>query len=291
MKKYTYPLILFLTSFIWGLAFVSQSQATGTMGPLLYNGIRMLLGFLVLLPLLLLSLKKKNISYIKSVIKDGLICGLILGTASFFQQKGIEYTTAGKAGFITSLYILIVPLFSLILGNKITKRVWFCVILGLIGAFLLSFSGEGTIKGGDILVFISAIFFALHIIYVDKNGKAYSGADLSCIQFFFAGSIATLLSFIFENPTIISIKASLIPLLYGGIGSCGIAYTLQIVGQKHVEPTKATLILSLESVWAVVGGLIILNEEMKIIEIIGCIILFFSVVFAQLPEKKTNPSS
>lgn len=291
MKKYTYPLLLFLTSFIWGLAFVSQSQATGTMGPLLYNGLRMLLGFLVLLPLLIISLKKKNSAYIKSVIKDGLICGLILGTASFFQQKGIEYTTAGKAGFITSLYILIVPLFSLILGNKITKRVWLCVVLGLLGAFLLSFSGEGTINIGDALVFISAIFFALHILYVDKNGKNYSGADLSCIQFFFAGTIATLLSFIFENPTLISIKSSLLPLLYGGVGSCGIAYTLQIVGQKHVEPTKATLILSLESVWAVVGGLIILNEEMKIAEIIGCLILFFSVLFAQLPEKKTTLSS
>ncbi len=285
MNSFQASLILLLTALIWGLAFVAQSEASSLIGPLCYNGLRMLLGFLVLLPLFLSSIKKMKREQKKALLKDGVICGLLLFLASFFQQKGIEFTTAGKAGFITSLYILFVPVISFFLGRKSPIRIWLCVISGLVGAFLLSFDTSGRINRGDVLVFISSLLFALHVLFIDKKGKKYSGVELSAVQFLTAGSCALLLSLIFEENTTAAIGSSIVPVLYGGIGSCGIAYTLQIIGQKYTDATRATLILSLESVFSALGGALLLSETMSVRQITGCSILFLSVLAAELPEK------
>ena len=290
MKKSYSSLILLLTALIWGLAFVSQSEASGVVGPLGYNGFRMILGSVVLIPLFVRETRGKDARYMGSLFRDGALSGLLLGFASFFQQWGIEYTSAGKAGFITSLYILIVPVVSLFLGRRNTARTWICVLTGLVGAFLLSVSGSEGIGKGDALVFVSAVIFALHVLTIDKVGKKYSGPELSSVQFFIAGVGAFMLSLVLEDNTIHDIESALVPILYGGIGSCGVAYTLQIIGQKDTPPAKATLILSLESVFSAIGGALILHERMETKEVIGCIILFLSVLIAQLPEK-TNPSS
>lgn len=270
------------------MAFVSQSQASGYLGALGYNGSRMLLGFLTLLPFIITSLRKKDRKDILPLLRDGLIAGILLSLASFFQQKGIESTTAGKAGFITSLYILIVPVISLFMGKKISKKIWLCVLTGLIGAYLLSSGGESALNKGDGLVFISAFLFSFHVLFIDKVGKNYNSIELSAFQFLFAGALAFTLSLFFETNTTADYKAALIPVLYGGIFSCGIAYTLQIVGQKYTEATKATLILSLESVFSLLGGVVILKERMNTTEIIGSVILFLSVVAAELSESSNH---
>ncbi len=286
MKETSSALILLLTALIWGSTFVFQSEASSAVGPLCYNGLRMMLGFIVLLPFLVKSLKGRKKSEIKSLTLDGFICGLLLGTASYFQQYGIAYTTAGKAGFITSLYILIVPVISLLFGKKNSKKTWICVAAGLVGAFLLSINGNEGLAKGDAFVFICALVFSLHVMYIDHVSHRYRGVELSAVQFLFAGGIAFILSLLFENNSTGGVRAALVPILYGGIGSCGIAYTLQIIGQKYTPATKATLILSLESVFSAIGGALILHETMSVREIIGCVILFASVVVAELPERK-----
>ncbi len=289
MKKTASSFILLLTAAIWGFAFVSQSQAGDAIGALCYNGLRMLLGFIVLSPFLIRNLKKKK-ENITLLIKDGIIAGVLLFAASFFQQKGIETTSAGKAGFITSLYILFVPVISLIFGKKNSLKTWLFILSGLFGAFLLSYDGSNGIADGDILVFISAVLFSFHVLFIDKAGKNHDSISLSAMQFLSAGLIAFVLSLFFENNSIESIKSVTIPILYGGIGSCGIAYTLQIVGQKNTEAAKATLILSLESVFSAIGGALILHEAMSKREIIGCAVLFISVLGAQMPDRKTANS-
>ena len=175
MKENKAVLLLLAASLIWGFTFAFQSQAADAIGPFMYNGIRMCIGFIVLLPLLLKILKGKDKAYIKSLLFHSFICGLLIGSASIVQQIGIKYTTAGKAGFITSLYTLIVPILSLIVGKKVSKRIWICVFGGLIGAFLLSINNEGGIGKGDIIIFVCASLFALHIIYIDKFGKSCNG--------------------------------------------------------------------------------------------------------------------
>lgn len=288
MKSTSSSLILLLTSFIWGMAFVSQSQASGYLGALGYNGSRMLLGALTLLPFVLKTLKKKSKEDFAPLIKDGFICGILLALASFFQQKGIESTTAGKAGFITSLYILIVPVITLFMGKKVSKKTWLCVLGGLAGAYLLSSGGSSSLNKGDALVFVSAFLFSFHVIYIDKVGGRYNSIELSFFQFLFAGSIAFILSLFIEDNTVSDYSSALISVLYGGIFSCGIAYTLQIVGQKYTPAAKATLILSLESVFSLLGGVVILKEKMNTTEITGSIILFLSVIFAELSDKSTQ---
>ena len=285
MKENKAVALLLLASFIWGFTFAFQSQAADTIGPFMYNGIRMCIGFLVLLPLVVKILKDKDKAYFRSLLFHGFVCGILIGSASMVQQIGIKYTTAGKAGFITSLYTLIVPLLSLLVGKKVSLKIWLCVLGGLVGAFLLSIKSEGGIGKGDAIIFGCAVLFALHIMYIDRYGKAFNGIDLSALQFITAGILCLAIGSFTETTTLDNVKNALVPILYAGIGSCGIAYTLQVVAQKYVQPAKATLALSLESAWSVVGGAIILHEVMSGRELLGCAVLFISVVIAQLPEK------
>lgn len=287
MKERNAILVLLLASFIWGFAFVAQSKAADAIGPLTYNGIRMLIGAFTLLPLAYGTLKEhiEDKSYMRKLLMGGLLCGLCLGVASVLQQSGIAYTTAGKAGFITSLYILFVPIFSLLLGKRSTKRIWLCVLFGLLGAYMLSISDGFAVSKGDFLIFLCAIVFAIHILIIDHFGKDVNGVELSLMQFLIAGLCCFVLMFIVEKPDFTAVRSAIVPILYSGVMSCGVAYTLQIIGQKYVKPAPATLALSLESVWAAVGGALLLSERMSTREAFGCIILFSSVIIAQIPEK------
>ncbi len=282
---------------IWGLAFVAQSNAAGNVSTFFFNGTRMILGFIVLLPLVIPILKKHkgDKKYFKALMLDGLLCGIFTSTACIVQQYGMEFTTAGKAGFITSLYTLIVPVFSMVLGKKVPLKIWICIAIGLFGTFLLSFNGETAgIGTGDLIVLVSAFLFAIQIIIIDRVVGKFEGVELSAFQFLFGGILGLIIGYFVEGYTISSVqimfKSAWLPILYAGVCSCGIAYTLQIVGQKWVQPFKATLALSLESAWAAFGGLVMLNEHMTATQIVGCLLMFGAVVFAQMPSKKKSTS-
>lgn len=291
MKESKAVLLLLVTSMIWGLAFVAQSDAAGNVDTFFFNGTRMVLGFIVLLPLVIPILKrhKGEKKYFKALILDGLICGILTGAACIVQQYGVEFTTAGKAGFITSLYTLIVPVFSMFLGKKVPVRIWICIAVGLVGTFLLSFDEQSGIGAGDLIVLISSFLFAIQIMVIDHVVNKFDGVELSAFQFLFGGVLGLIVGYFVEGYTVSSVqymfKSAWLPILYAGVCSCGIAYTLQIIGQKWVAPFKATLALSLESAWAAFGGLVMLNERMDAVEVIGCVLMFAAVIVAQLPAK------
>lgn len=288
MKKYKAAVLLVLASAIWGFTFVFQSQAAQVIGPFTYNGIRMLIGSLVLSPLAAKSIRQKggNVKYRQAMLRGGLSCGILIAAASVAQQYGIAFTTAGRAGFITSLYCLLVPIFSIALGKKVGVRLWLCVLVGLSGAFLLSTgSNGGTMGRGEAVLFLCAVFFALQIMVIDHYARIIDGPDISCAQFLVGGILCLVCGLLFETVTWDIIKAAAVPILYAGICSCGIAYTLQIVGQKYIQPTKATLILCMESLWAVAGGALVLGETMTGREIMGCILTLAAVMGSQLLRK------
>jgi len=288
MKEYKAALLLVLASVIWGFTFVFQSQAAEVIGPFTYNGIRMLIGALVLSPLAFREIgkRKTDVTYCKNLISGGLVCGFLIAAASVFQQYGIGLTSAGRAGFLTSIYALFVPVFSVVIGKKVSPALWLCVFAGLLGAFLLSTGAEsGKIGTGEVMLFICAILFTFQIMSVDHYAPKVEGPDISFVQFLVGGLVSLICGLLFETVSMQIIKDAAIPILYAGIFSCGVAYTLQIVGQKHVQPTKATLILCLESFWAAVGGALILGETMTIREILGCAITLGAVIASQLLRK------
>ena len=274
-----------LASFLWGLTFVFQSQAATLIDPFTYNGIRMLIGALVLCPVAAgnFNSHRGDRKYCSDLFTGGLVCGLLIAAASVLQQYGIGFTTAGRAGFITSLYSLFVPVASVLMGRKVSARLWLCVLAGLVGAFLLSTGAqEGKIGKGDLMIFFCAILFTFQILAVDRYSHRVSGSELSFAQFVIGGAVSLVLAFIFENVSWVVVKGAWIQILYAGVFSCGIAYTLQIVGQRYVVPAKATLILCLESVWAAVGGALLLHETMTAKELFGCALMLLAVVLSQL---------
>lgn len=301
--------ILFLTAVIWGVAFVAQSAGMEYLGPFTYNGVRSVLGGLVLLPCIALlnRLQGKNGKEVpceqeteaageragdrRQLLTGGLCCGVVLFAASNFQQFGIQYTTVGKAGFITAMYILIVPLLGLLLHKKVGMQVWMGVLYGIAGLYLLCMKDSFRLEKGDALVLVCAVIFSLHILVIDHFSQKVDGVKMSCIQFWVCGILSLFCSLLFESPDLQSILASWLPICYGGIMSCGVAYTLQIIGQKGMNPTVASLILSLESVVAVVAGFLILGQSMSRRELFGCLMMVMAIVSAQLPERKKDISS
>ena len=286
---------LLLTAFIWGVAFVAQSVGMDYIGPFTFNCVRSIIGGLVLIPLVLI-LEKKNRKatvktaeetkeYRKNTIIGGILCGICLCVASSFQQFGIMYTTVGKAGFITALYIIIVPILGIFLKKRVAPIVWVSSIIAVIGFYLLSISGQVSINKGDILVLICAVLFSVHILVIDYFSPKGEGVTISCIQFFTCGLLCGVCMFIFENPQIGDILAAYLPILYAGVMSCGVAYTLQIVGQKNMDPTVASLILSLESVFSALAGWLILGQGLSGKELTGCALVFVAVLLAQMPQK------
>ena len=290
-------LLLLLTSFIWGVAFVAQSVGGETVGCFTFNGVRSLIGALVLIPVIFFldAQKKKELGEekfqeqkgdFKTLLTGGICCGVMLCIASNFQQFGISFTTVGKAGFITAMYILIVPILGLFMKKKVSMKVWFGVVLATIGLYMLCMTSESfSLSKGDFLVLICAGFFSLHILIIDYFSPKADGVRMSCIQFFVCGIISMIIAFIFEQPNLGAILSGWLPILYAGILSCGVAYTLQIVGQKNMDPTVASLILSLESVFSVLAGWVILNQKLSGRELFGCGLMFLAIIMAQLPEK------
>lgn len=283
-------ILLILTALIWGLAFVAQSVGMDYVGPFTFNTIRSLIGGLFLIPCILFLDKKgftvkstQTKEAKKKLVKGGIYCGIALGIASNLQQIGIMYTSVGKAGFITALYIVLVPVFGLFLKKKVSIYVWISVFIALIGMYLLCIKEGFSIGLGDGLIFICAIVFTFHILIIDAFSTYVDCVRMACIQFFVAGILSSVGMFIFETPTISSILSGWMPILYAGILSCGVAYTLQIVAQKNTDPTVASLILSLESVFSLLGGFLILGQVLTIREVLGCILVFNAICLAQLP--------
>lgn len=285
-------LLLILTATIWGSAFVAQSIGMDYIEPFTFGGARMLMGALALIPVMLISEKKENrnttdkSTEFKNAIKGGIICGLFLFLGSSFQQIGIVYTTPGKAGFITALYIILVPVIGIFLKKKCSPMIWLSVLLAVSGFYLLCINEDFILQKGDLFELACAVLFAFHILVIDHYSPLVNGVRLSCIQFFTGGILSFICAFIFETPTLSGIASAYIPLLYTGILSCGVGYTLQIIAQKGMNPTLASLLMSLESVISVIASAIILKQYMTMRELYGCIIIFVAIILAQIPWNK-----
>lgn len=281
-------LLLLLTALIWGIAFVAQSVGGDAVGGFTFQGVRNLIGALVLLPVIAVTNrgKKEEKEDRKTLLTGGICCGILLCIAGNLQQFGIAYTTVGKAGFITAMYILIVPVLGIFLKKKAGLKVWIGVLLGAVGLYLLCMNGERFSMGmGDLLVLACSFVFSLHILVIDHFSPKVDGVKLSCIQFFVCGVLSMILAFCFEKPSIQGILAGWLPILYAGALSCGVGYTLQIIGQKNMDAAVASLILSLESVFSVLAGWVILHQTLSGRELFGCLFMFAAIILAQLPEK------
>lgn len=293
-------ILLFITAVIWGVAFVAQSAGMDYVGPYTFNAVRCLLGGIVLIPcvfFLTRSAKKEQkkdgtaskmpvMDRPKDLLIGGLICGFMMFVSTTLQQVGIAYTTVAKAGFITALYIIIVPILGIFLKRKAGLKIWISVVIALVGLYLLCMKGSLSLSKGDFLILICSICFAIHIMVVDHFTEKVSGTKLSCIQFLFAGALSSVLMFLFEEPHWADIGAAWLPICYAGILSCGVAYTFQIIGQRGTDPTIASLILSLESVVSVLAGWILLGETLSPREILGCVLMVGAIILAQINPKK-----
>ena len=298
MKKQQIPLknslLLLLTATIWGVAFVAQSVGMDYVGGFTFNMARSLIGSAVLLPVIWFmgrnSSKKAEEAQGSSSRKDllwgGLACGILMCLASNFQQFGIKYTTVGKAGFITACYIVLVPILGLFLKKKCFPFIWLAVAMSVAGLYLLCITDGFSIGKGDILVLICAVLFSFHILVIDYYSPKVDGVKLSCIQFLVCGILSGIPALIFEKPEMCAVLTAWQPILYAGVMSCGVAYTLQIIGQKNMNPTVASLILSLESCISVLAGWVILGQQLSAREITGCVIMFAAIILAQLPQKE-----
>ena len=287
-------LILLLTATIWGVAFVAQSVGMDYVGGFTFNMARSLIGSAVLLPVIWFmgrnSSKKAEETQGSGSRKDllwgGLACGILMCLASNFQQFGIKYTTVGKAGFITACYIVLVPILGLFLKKKCSPFIWLAVAMSVAGLYLLCITDGFSIGKGDILVLICAVLFSFHILVIDYYSPKVDGVKLSCIQFLVCGILSGIPALIFEKPEMSAVLTAWQPILYAGVMSCGVAYTLQIIGQKNMNPTVASLILSLESCISVLAGWVILGQQLSAREIAGCVIMFAAIILAQLPQKE-----
>jgi drug/metabolite transporter (DMT)-like permease len=270
-------------AFIWGFAFVAQRQGMAYVGPLTFNGIRFLLGALVIIPAFWWI--RPVISFdipMKWNIYAACMAGFALFVASTFQQLGMMYTTAGNGGFITSMYIIFVPVFGFFRKQPSSPIIWLGAVLAFAGLYLVSVGGNYQMQTGDILVFISAVFWAMHLIVLSYLSPKYDFRLLAFGQFLFTGVLSLVLAFIFESPQVDSINSALFPILYAGIVSAGIGFTLQVLGQKHARADHSALILSLEAVVAAVGGWLILKEQMNLAGLLGCLLLLTGVIVSQL---------
>ncbi len=287
-------LMLILTAAIWGSAFVAQKSALDLIGPFTLQSVRSFLGAIALLPIILINNRKEKKMQTapknnKRLILTGIACGVILCIASCLQQIGLSFEgmDSGKAGFITAMYIILVPVCGIFTGRKISARMWLCVVGAVTGLYLLCMGGKSSfsLAPEDAYVLLCAVVYTIHIIVIDKWGALVDGVKLSCIQFLTSGVLAAVPMFIFEQPNVAYMLDVWFPIFYAGVMSCGVAYTLQILAQKHVQPTLASLLMSLESVFAVLSGALILNEVMSSYEYVGCILMFAAIIVSQLPEK------
>lgn len=308
--KWRNTFFLFLTAMIWGAAFVAQSVSMDYIGPFTFIFLRSVIGGLFLIPVIIVldGIRKKsqnesadvvnseNILHIeteekqrlswknKQLIEGGIVCGIFLFFANCFQQTGIQYTTVGKAGFITTFYIIIVPLIGLFFKKYCGILTWIGVVIALAGLYFLCITQKLTIQRGDALILCCSVLYAGQILAIDHYNPFVDGVKMSCIQFLTGGILGAVFMLLFENPSIAMILSATGPILYTGIMSTGVGYTLQIVGQKGLNPTVAALILSLESVFSALSGYLFLHQVLTTRELIGCALMFIAIVLAQLPD-------
>lgn len=292
MRQLRANLLLLLTAVIWGAAFVAQSVSMDYIGPFTFLFARSILGGVVLLPLIAVrsrgNTQRQGPQNRNTLLLGGALCGAALFVASGLQQIGIQYTTAGKSGFITAMYMVLVPIFGLFLGRKPAGKTWGAVAVALVGMYLLCLYGSGlqSLNRGDVLELLCALGFTVQIMLVDHFAPKADGVKLSCIQFFVCGILAGVAMLLFETPSWESIRAAAVPILYAGVLSSGVGYTLQIVAQKDTQPTVASLLMSLESVFSLIFSWIILREAMSGVELLGCAMMFAAIIWVQLPERK-----
>lgn len=304
-------IFLFLTAMIWGAAFVAQSVSMDYIGPFTFICLRSVIGGLFLIPVIIVidSIRKRSqheninaegletdlykikmeekqrLSWKnKRLLEGGIVCGIFLFLANCFQQTGIQYTTVGKAGFITTFYIIIVPLIGLFFKKYCGILTWIGVVIALAGLYFLCITQKLTIQRGDALVLCCSVLYAGQILAIDHYNPFVDGVKMSCIQFLTGGILGAVFMFLFENPSVAMILSAAGPILYTGIMSTGVGYTLQIVGQKGMNPTVAALILSLESVFSALSGYLFLHQILTTRELIGCALMFIAIVLAQLPD-------
>ncbi len=294
-------LALLLTAFIWGSSFVAQSIGMEKIQSFTFNGIRTLMGAAALLPLLaVLTVRRRRTDERTAEekkktrlhqLKCGVICGVILFIAGNLQQAAFKYTTSGKIGFLTAMYMLLVPVFGLALKQRPRVRVWFTVLMGCVGAYLLCVSEQMSFGKGEILAASCAVFYAIHILYIDHVVATVDAIWLSFTQFVVAGTLGVICMGLFETPVLADINAAILPMLYAGVLSCGAAFTLQIIGQRNTEPAVASILMCLESVFAVLSDWIVLGNSLSLRQIIGCTVMFAAIIINNLPKKTRKPSN
>ena len=288
-KQLEANLMLFIAALIWGVAFVAQRVAIRYVGAITFGAVRFAIGALSLLPLLF-YLRKKPMAdpgtgadevSLKHTLPVGILLGCVLFAASTLQQIGLYTTTAGKAGFITDLYIVFVPMIEVLFGHKLKKIIWACAAMSAVGLYLISVTGNFTVSGGDVLVLIASVIWAVHILLVDKFSKQYNPIRLSFIQYIVTAALSLPAALIFEKISLNALLQIIGPTLYMGILSTGVAYTLQIIGQRHAKASHAAIILSMESVFSCIAGAIILHENMGVRGVIGCALMAGAMVLTQ----------
>ncbi|WP_346846517.1 MULTISPECIES: DMT family transporter [unclassified Clostridium] len=289
-------ILLLLTAAIWGLAFVAQKVGAEHVGAFTYNGIRFALGSISLIPLILFLNKKKGENEktknndrdsLKLTVKAGIIAGCALFIATSLQQMGVMGTTAGKAGFITGLYMVIVPILGLFLKQKVNKSTWLGIVIAIIGLYLLSINEDFSISNGDLLVLIGSVGWAVHILLIDNFTKKIDPLKLSSVQFATCSILSLVMAIIFEDINMVGISGAMVSILYGGLLSVGVAYTLQVVAQKNAKPSHAAILLSMESVFGALGGAMFLGERIGARGLVGCILIFIAIIISQLkPSEK-----
>lgn len=285
-------LFLILAALIWGFALVAQKTGTENLGPLAFTGIRCTLGSLSMIPLIIVLDKRKTLDQKTAehhpaiLLKGGIICGFIVFFFTILQQTGIQYTTVGKSGFITALYIILVPLGGLILKKKIEKKIWIAVIIALAGFYLMCMSeGLTEINKGDIMMLLASFGCAVHIYAIDYYVNKIDPVKFSSLQFLVTGLICLILAWFIEDVQWSSVLAAAVPILYAGVVSCGLGYTFQILGQKYVEPAKASLLLSSETVFTMLAGMLFFQEVLSLKEYLGCGLIFFAIILSQIQRK------
>lgn len=286
MKNASGSLLLLLTALIWGTAFVAQRFGMNFVGPITFQAVRTLLGCAALLPVALLRRKQLGTAFRMPSAKAWLTCGLLLTGASTLQQIGLTSVPAGKAGFITALYVVLVPVLGVFLGRHTNRRTWIGVALSVAGLYLLSSISSLSVSSGEILIMLCALLYALQILAVDHFAPECDGVALSCMQFLVAGLVPLPIALVTERPQWIQLWNARLAIFYTGVFSCSIAYTLQILGQRRTAPALASLIMSLESVFSVIFGVLLLHETMTGKELLGCALMLSAVVLSQLSEIK-----
>ena len=277
-------LFLWLTASIWGFAFVAQSTAMEVIGPHTFNAVRFLLATLSLIPLLFIF-KSKQAYQMKALVKGSLAAGTLLFCGFTFQQTGLLYTTAGNAGFITSMYIVLVPLVGLLFKHAVDRLTWMGVIVALAGFYILTIGPNLAINKGDALELAGTIFWTLHVLLIGYLSRSLPALPLSIMQFAVATLWASLTAFVLEIPTFESIELAWWPLVYAGVASSGIAFTLQTLAQRQVTPSTTALILSMEAVFAVIGGWLFMDEVLSDRALFGCALIFTGMIVSQWPRK------